>query len=196
MGCGDTIEPIFQPIGRSFVHVLSGGTVKMACQTEYDACIAANPDPASVVTGSVANMDVLYPAVHPNASSSICAPEAGLMAYKKGYNLTADCAAGDTTLGGGGATALALQKCLMKSRAEAGQSLVNPVDQSVYYNCLDIGGTDCGVPYTCTSAPTTTAGTNSSGASGGASSPATASSGIRAEGGLPAFVLMTVMSFG
>eukprot|EP01050_Picozoa_sp_SAG11_P014162 SAG11_NODE_1715_length_4396_cov_3.282290_5_plen_115_part_00 len=55
--------------------------------------------------------------------------------------LQSACAEGDTTLGDGGATALALQQCLMESRTNF---------YDVDMNCLDIGGLDCGQPYVCT----------------------------------------------
>jgi hypothetical protein len=137
--CGATVEAIFQPVGRmvckKFGHDLP-------CATEMDACIKANPLPASISTGSMATEDLKFTPVGPGKrNNAICWPEASFSAYKVGYNLTVECNATGTALqAGGGATALALAKCVAKSRTEAYQ---------IDFNCLDVGGLTCGVPYRC-----------------------------------------------
>ncbi len=71
----------------------------------------------------------------------MCQPEATFGAYKAAYDLSTDCAAGDTTIGGS-AEALALAKCVAASRNEVYLARnVAPAD-------ADIGGFSCGLDYT------------------------------------------------
>jgi hypothetical protein len=70
----------------------------------------------------------------------VCQPEATFGAYKAAYDLSTDCAAGDTTIGGS-AEALALAKCVAASRNEVYLARnVAPAD-------ADIGGFSCGLDY-------------------------------------------------
>jgi hypothetical protein len=140
--CADAMEAIFQPIGRDLGKVMG---YALPCETELVACQTANPD-SSVAkpTGSLANLDVKYaiPAAGA-ASSSVCQPEKGQMAYKKGYKLNEWTSKADGTCSKGTATmsvaTRALQKCLAKSRAAAYQE---------GFNCLSsVGGADCGQKY-------------------------------------------------
>jgi hypothetical protein len=141
--CAATVEAIFQPVGRmvckKFGHDLP-------CATEMDACIKDNPLPTSISTGSMATDDLKFtPVPAGKKNSAVCWPEASFSAYKVGWNLTKDCnAAGTALAAGGGASALALAKCVAKSRTEAYQA---------DFNCLDVGGLTCGAPYKCTKPP-------------------------------------------
>jgi hypothetical protein len=141
--CGATVEAIFQPVGRMVCKKFG---YDLPCAAEMDACIKANPLPASISTGSMATDDLKFTPVPPGKkNSAVCWPEASFSAYKVGWNLTKDCnAAGTALAAGGGPTALALAKCVTKSRTEAYQT---------DFNCLDVGGLTCGAPYKCTTKP-------------------------------------------
>ena len=73
-------------------------------------------------------------------STDVCQPEACFGAYKAGYNLAEDCAAGDTEIGGS-AEALTLAKCVAASRAEVYMARNLPPAEA------DIGGFTCGLDY-------------------------------------------------
>merc|ERR1711871_1888854 len=94
----------------------------------------------------MATNDLKFTPVGPNTrNGAVCWPEASFSSYKVGYNLTQDCNAAGTALkAGGGATALALARCVAKSRTEAFNK---------DFNCLDVGGLTCGAPYKCTAPP-------------------------------------------
>ena len=88
------MEAIFQPIGRPICKAIG---YNLPCDAELTACLVANPNPASVSTGSMATKDlVVKPVPTPPLTSSnfrtrspsICQPEAAFQAYKVGYNLT------------------------------------------------------------------------------------------------------------
>ena len=124
--CGGPIEAIFQPIGRAICETVGKS---LPCQTEFDACKAANAG-SITSTGSLAAGNLKYPPVggggNWTASADVCHPEAAFYGYKVGYNLTEDCNAGKTALKkGGGATAFALAKCVAKSRVGAYQADFN-----------------------------------------------------------------------
>jgi hypothetical protein len=147
--CGSTLEAIFQPVGRMICTMVGHN---LPCQTEFDACTAAN-GVGTGATGSLAGGDLKYPAVGGGGNyakgASVCHPEAAFYGYQVGWNLTADCNSNGTALkAGGGATALALAKCVATSRAAAYPTTLNCLD--------DIGGTSCGVPAAACAPPTCT----------------------------------------
>ena len=146
--CGSTLEAIFQPIGRPVCAAM--GT-PLPCHAEYETCTSVNGYGPGA-SGSIENMDLVYPFVSPGPSDSICHPEAAILGYKVAYNLTKDCNEdGTELLVGGGPTALALAECVAQSRIDA-------YDPSM--NCLDfVGGPKCGEPYVCTGDENAVAGT-------------------------------------
>ena len=136
--CGSTVEAIFQPIGRP---VCAAFGTPLPCHAEYEACTAANGyGPGS--SGSIEDMDLVYPWVSPGPSEAVCHPEAAVLGYKVAYNLTQDCNEdGTELLAGGGPTALALAECVAQSR-------IGAYDPGM--NCLVfVGGPKCGEPYVC-----------------------------------------------
>lgn len=144
--CGSTLEAIFQPVGRMICTMVGHD---LPCQTEFDACVAANGAGAGA-TGSLAGADLKYPPVggggDRSRSASVCHPEAAFYGYQVAWNLTADCNCDGTALNaGGGATALALAKCVTNSRINA---------YNASYNTLQyVGGAACPPPTPCPTTP-------------------------------------------
>eukprot|EP01047_Picozoa_sp_COSAG01_P075614 COSAG01_NODE_13011_length_1649_cov_2.258065_1_plen_284_part_00 len=124
--CGSTLEAIFQPVGRMICTMVG---YNLPCQTEFDACTAAN-GVGTGATGSLAGGDLKYPAAGGGGNrakgASVCHPEAAFYGYQVGWNLTADCNCAGTALkAGGGTTALALAKCVSTSRMNAYNATMN-----------------------------------------------------------------------